>query len=83
MIISDGYNGTPPGFSNECEDENGNTHWYVVHAEANAILKIARNGNNSLEGSYLYITMAPCSDCAKLIISSGIKKVFYICQHSS
>ncbi len=75
-IISDGYNGTPSGFSNKCEDENGNTHWYVLHAEANAILKVAKNSSNCKD-AVLYITMSPCKDCCKLIIQSGIKKVIY------
>ncbi|WP_304999052.1 deoxycytidylate deaminase [Phocaeicola sartorii] len=76
MIISDGYNGTPAGFENICEDENNQTKPYVLHAEANAITKIARSGNNS-EGATLYVTDAPCIECSKLIIQSGIKKVFY------
>ncbi len=76
MIISDGYNGTPSGFENICEDENGVTKPYVLHAEANAITKLARSGNNS-EGSTLYVTASPCIECAKLIIQSGIKKVVY------
>ena len=76
MIISDGYNGTPTGFENVCEDENNVTKPYVLHAEANAITKIARSGNNS-EGSTLYVTDAPCIECAKLIIQAGIKRVVY------
>lgn len=76
MIISDGYNGTPVGFENVCEDENGLTKPYVIHAEANAISKIARS-NNSSEGSTLYVTAAPCIECSKLIIQAGIKRVFY------
>ena len=76
MIISDGYNGTPAGFENICEDENNQTKPYVLHAEANAITKIARSGNNS-EGATLYVTDAPCIECSKLIIQSGIKKVYY------
>lgn len=80
MIISDGYNGTPAGFENVCEDENGLTRPYVLHAEANAITKIARSGNNS-EGATLYVTDAPCIECAKLIIQSGIRKVFYARQY--
>ena len=74
MIISDGYNGTPSGFENICEDENGITKPYVLHAEANAITKLARSGNNS-DGSTLYVTASPCIECAKLIIQSGIKRV--------
>ena len=80
MIISDGYNGTPAGFENECEDENHLTKPYELHAEANAITKIARSGNNS-EGATLYVTDAPCIECSKLIIQSGIKKVFYARQY--
>lgn len=76
MIISDGYNGTPSGFENMCEDENDITKPYVLHAEANAITKLARSGNNS-EGSTLYVTASPCIECAKLIIQSGIKRVVY------
>ena len=76
MIISDGYNGTPSGFENVCEDENGVTKPYVLHAEANAITKLARSNNNS-EGSTIYITASPCIECAKLIIQSGIKRVVY------
>ena len=80
MIISDGYNGTPAGFENVCEDENHLTKPYVLHAEANAITKIARSGNNS-EGATLYVTDAPCIECSKLTIQSGIKKVFYARQY--
>jgi dCMP deaminase len=80
MIISDGYNGTPAGFENICEDENNVTKPYVLHAEANAITKIARSGNNS-EGATLYVTDAPCIECSKLIIQAGIKKVFYARQY--
>lgn len=76
MIISDGYNGTPAGFENVCEDENGLTKPYVLHAEANAITKIARS-NNSSEGATLYVTALPCIECAKLIIQAGIKRVVY------
>ncbi len=76
MIISDGYNGTPSGFPNVCEDENNVTFPYVLHAEANAITKIARSGNNS-DGSTLYVTDAPCIECAKLIIQAGIRRVVY------
>jgi dCMP deaminase len=76
MIISDGYNGTPSGFENICEDENGLTKPYVLHAEANAITKIARSGNNS-DGATLYVTTSPCIECAKLIIQAGIKRVVY------
>ncbi len=76
MIISDGYNGTPTGFENHCEDEDGYTKWYVLHAEANAITKVAKS-NNSSEGSTLYITTSPCMECAKLIIQSGIIRVVY------
>jgi dCMP deaminase len=76
MIISDGFNGTPAGFENVCEDENGVTKPYVLHAEANAITKIARSGNNS-DGATLYVTDSPCIECAKLIIQAGIKRVIY------
>lgn len=76
MIISDGYNGTPSGFENVCEDETGVTKPYVLHAEANAITKVAKSGNSS-EGSTLYITASPCIECAKLIIQAGIKRVVY------
>lgn len=76
MIISDGYNGTPSGFPNVCESEDNTTFPYVLHAEANAITKLARSSNNS-DGSTLYVTAAPCIECAKLIIQSGIKRVVY------
>jgi len=76
MIISDGYNGTPSGFENECEDENGQSKPYVLHAEANAITKVAKS-NNSSQGATLYITDSPCMDCAKLIIQAGIVRVVY------
>ena len=80
MIISDGYNGTPSGFENVCEDENNVTLPYVLHAEANAITKIARSNNNS-EGATLYVTDSPCIECAKLIIQAGIKRVVYSRQY--
>lgn len=76
MIISDGYNGTPAGFENVCEDENGNTKSYVLHAEANAITKVAKSGNSS-DGATLYVTASPCLECSKLIIQAGIKRVVY------
>lgn len=76
MIISDGYNGTPSGFDNVCEDADGHTFPFVLHAEANAITKVARS-NNSSEGATLYVTAAPCIECAKLIIQSGIKRVVF------
>ena len=76
MIISDGYNGTPSGFNNCCEDENNVTHWYVLHAEANAIVKCAKS-TNSCEGATLYITLSPCTQCCKLIVQSGIQRVVY------
>ena len=76
MIISDGYNGTPSGFENECEDENHYTKWYVLHAEANAILKVAAS-TQSCEGATLYITLSPCRECSKLIHQAGIKRVVY------
>jgi dCMP deaminase len=76
MIISDGYNGTPSGFENICEDENGVTKPYVLHAEANAITKVAKSGNSS-EGATLYVTSSPCMECSKLIIQAGIIRVVY------
>jgi dCMP deaminase len=76
MIISDGFNGTPTGFENPCEDKEGNTKWYVLHAEANAILKVAAS-TQSCKDSTLYITMSPCKECSKLIHQSGIKRVVY------
>lgn len=76
MIISDGYNGTPSGFENVCEDESGVTKPYVLHAEANAISKVAKSGNSS-EGATLYVTASPCMECSKLIIQAGIKRVVY------
>ena len=76
MIISDGYNGTPSGFENECEDENNQTKSYVLHAEANAITKVAKSGNSSL-GATLYVTSSPCLECSKLIIQAGIKRVVF------
>ena len=76
MIISDGYNGTPSGFENQCEDENNVTKSYVLHAEANAITKLARSNNNS-ENATLYVTASPCIECSKLIIQAGIKRVVY------
>lgn len=80
MIISDGYNGTPAGFENICEDENGVTKAYVLHAEANAITKLARSGNNS-DGATIYCTDSPCIECAKLIIQAGIKRVVYFREY--
>ncbi|MBQ4507614.1 MAG: dCMP deaminase family protein [Paludibacteraceae bacterium] len=76
MIISDGYNGTPSGFENKCEDENNVSYPYVLHAEANAITKVARS-NNSADGATLYVTASPCLECSKLIIQSGIRRVVY------
>jgi dCMP deaminase len=76
MIISDGYNGTPSGFENICEDESGQTKPYVLHAEANAITKVAKS-NNSSDGATLYVTSSPCLECAKLIIQAGIKRVVF------
>jgi dCMP deaminase len=76
MIISDGYNGTPSGFDNICEDENNKTYPYVLHAEANAITKVAKS-NNSSDGATLYVTSSPCLECAKLIIQAGIKRVVF------
>ena len=80
MIISDGYNGTPTGFENICEDENNTSKPYVLHAEANAITKLARSSNSS-DGATLYVTASPCIECAKLIIQSGIKRVIYTEQY--
>lgn len=80
MIISDGYNGTPSGFENVCEDENNVTKPYVLHAEANAITKLARS-NNSSDNATMYITASPCIECAKLIIQAGIKRVIYSEQY--
>ncbi len=77
MIISDGYNGTPAGFENECEEDNNTTKAYVLHAEANAITKVAKS-NNSSDGSTLYVTTSPCMECSKLIIQAGIKRVVFI-----
>ena len=76
IIISDGYNGTPAGFDNCCENENGETHWYVLHAEANAILKVAKSTNNCKDAT-LYLTHSPCKDCSKLVLQSGIKRLVY------
>lgn len=77
MIISDGYNGTPSGFENPCEDDTGYTKWYVLHAEANAILKVA-NSTQSCKGATLYITLSPCKECSKLIHQAGITRVVYL-----
>ena len=79
-IISDGYNGTPSGFENFCEDEEGYTKWYVLHAEANAILKVAST-TQSCEGATLYLTMSPCRECSKLIHQSGIRRVVYASEY--
>lgn len=76
MIISDGYNGTPTGFENICEDEEGYTKWYVLHAEANALSKVAAS-TQSCEGATLYITLSPCRECSKLIHQAGIKRVVF------
>ncbi|AFL80496.1 deoxycytidylate deaminase [Aequorivita sublithincola DSM 14238] len=80
MIISDGYNGTPTGFENVCEDEEGYTKWYVLHAEANAILKVA-SSTQACEGATLYITMSPCRECSKLIHQAGIKRIVYLNEY--
>ena len=77
MIISDGYNGTPAGFDNTCETETGETQWFVLHAEANAILKVAKSTNNCV-GATLYLTLSPCKDCSKLVLQAGIKRVVFI-----
>lgn len=79
-IISDGYNGTPAGFDNCCENELGETNWYVLHAEANAILKVARS-TNDCGGATLYLTLSPCRDCSKLVLQAGIKRVVYMNEY--
>ncbi len=81
MIISDGYNGTPSGFENVCEDENNQTKWHVLHAEANAISKVAASTQNS-KGATLYVTLSPCKECSKLIYQAGIKRVVYHQKYS-
>ena len=81
MIISDGYNGTPTGFENSCEDNEGNTHWYVLHAEANAILKTA-SSTHDCSGGTLYLTLSPCKDCSKLVLQAGITRLVYINRYS-
>jgi dCMP deaminase len=81
MIISDGYNGTPSGFENCCEDENGKTQWFVLHAEANAKLKLAAS-TQSAKDATLYLTLSPCKECSKLILQAGIRKVVYIDEYS-
>ena len=78
VIISDGFNGTPTGFENNCEDIEGNTKWYTLHSEANAIMKLVRIGGTSAIGATLYITLSPCKECAKLILQSGISRVIYL-----
>lgn len=80
MIISDGFNGTPSGFENACETDAGDTKWYVLHAEANAILKVARS-NHSCDGATLYLTLSPCKECSKLIHQAGIKRLVYISKY--
>ena len=80
MIISDGYNGTPSGFDNCCEDENGKTHWFVLHAEANAILKTA-SSTHDCTGATLYLTMSPCKECSKLVHQAGISRLVYINEY--
>jgi len=77
MIISDGYNGTPAGFDNACETEAGETQWFVLHAEANAILKVAKSTNNCVDAT-LYLTLSPCKDCSKLVLQAGIKRVVFL-----
>lgn len=77
VIISDGFNGTPSGFDNFCEATNGETHWYVLHAEANAILKVAKSTNNC-SGATLYLTLSPCKDCSKMILQAGITRLVFI-----
>lgn len=80
MIISDGYNGTPTGFENKCEDDDGSTKWYVLHAEANAILKVA-SSTQACDGATLYITMSPCKECSKLVHQAGIKRIVYLNEY--
>jgi dCMP deaminase len=80
VIISDGYNGTPTGFDNCCENEEGETKWYVLHAEANALMKLSKSTNSS-KGATLYITLSPCKDCAKLILQAGINRVVYLSEY--
>ena len=80
MIISDGYNGTPTGFENKCEDDEGSTKWYVLHAEANAILKVA-SSTQACQGATLYITMSPCKECSKLVHQAGIKRIVYLNEY--
>lgn len=77
MLISDGYNGTPSGFENVCEDEDHYTKWYVLHAEANALTKVAKSTQSS-EGSTLYVTLSPCKECSKLVLQAGVKRVVYL-----
>lgn len=77
MIISDGFNGTPSGFDNCCENDAGETHWYVLHAEANAILKVAKSTHNCQDAT-LYLTLSPCKDCSKLVVQSGIKRLVFM-----
>ena len=81
MIISDGYNGTPSGFENCCEDKDGKTLWYVLHAEANAILKLASSTQSGKDAT-LYVTLSPCKECSKLVLQSGIRKVVYVDDYS-
>jgi len=81
MIISDGYNGTPTGFENSCEDNEGKTHWYVLHAEANAILKTASSTHDCSRAT-LYLTLSPCKDCSKLVLQAGITRLVYINRYS-
>ncbi|NND93332.1 MAG: dCMP deaminase family protein [Flavobacteriales bacterium] len=80
MIISDGYNGTPTGFENYCEDEDGYTKWYVLHAEANAIMKVARS-THDMGGATLYITLSPCRECSKLIHQAGVRRLVYLYEY--
>ena len=80
MIISDGYNGTPTGFENPCEDEENYTKWYVLHAEANALMKVAKSTNNMNEAT-LYITLSPCKECSKLIHQAGVKRLVYLDEY--
>ena len=81
MIISDGYNGTPSGFENFCEDDQGYTKWYVLHAEANALTKVAKSTQNT-NGSTLYVTLSPCKECSKLMLQAGIRRLIYLTAYS-
>jgi dCMP deaminase len=81
-IVADGFNGTPSGMDNSCEDEDGATHWYVIHSESNALMKLAKSSGASSAGATLYVTLSPCRECSKLILQSGIVRVVYLDAHS-